>query len=85
MTQRDLAKLHDSSLSLCDPSKLRDIKGIPIDRSQPIPQRIHSFIDAVGNPYLFKVGSVIVKVNFNPTGKTFQNALADAMNSPAVE
>ncbi len=85
MTQRDLAKLHDSSLPLCDPSKLRDIKGIPIDRSQPIHQRIHSFIDAVGNPYLFKVGSVIVKVNFNPTGKTFQNALADAMNSPAVE
>ena len=85
MTQRDLTQLHDFSLQSCDPSKLTDIKGIHIDRSQSIPQRINAFIDTVGNPYLFKVGSVVVKVNFNPGGKTFQNAMVDAMNSLLVE
>lgn len=80
MTQGDLAQLHDFSLQACDMDRLTDIRTVRIDRSQPVPRRIRDFVDAVGNPYLFKVGPVAVKISFDPKGKPFQTALADAVN-----
>ena len=79
MTLHDLNQLHELSLTSCSPDNLTDITNLQIDRGQPVPQRIESFIRTVGNPYLFRVGAVVVKVNFNPDGKSFQNAMADAL------
>ena len=41
-----------------------DLREVQIDASKPIPERVESFLTQVGNPYLFKVGDVTVKVNY---------------------
>lgn len=69
MTETDLNKLYHAKIESCNPSELIDIRDIQIDRSKPIPQRMQDYITAVGNPYLFKVGDVVVKISFNPKGK----------------
>lgn len=51
---------------------LVDIRNIKINVNQPIQEKIVDFVKQVKNPYLFKVGDVVVKVNFNNNGSTFQ-------------
>ena len=51
---------------------LVDIRNIKINVNQPIQEKIVDFVKKVKNPYLFKVGDVVVKVNFNNNGSTFQ-------------
>lgn len=51
---------------------LVDIRNIKINVNQPIQEKIVDFVRQVKNPYLFKVGDVVVKVNFNNNGSTFQ-------------
>ena len=51
---------------------LVDIRNIKINVNQPIQEKIVDFVKQVKNPYLFKVGDVVVRVNFNNNGSTFQ-------------
>ena len=41
-----------------------DLREVQIDASKPVAERVESFLTQVGNPYLFKVGDVTVKVNY---------------------
>ena len=41
-----------------------DLREIQIDESKKVPERVENFLEQVGNPYLFKVGDVFVKVNY---------------------
>ena len=43
---------------------LHDLREVQIDSSKPVAERVESFLTQVGNPYLFKVGDVTVKVNY---------------------
>lgn len=54
---------------------LKDITSIRIDPQKPVIERILSFMVQIGNPYLFKVGDVPVKVSFNNNGPTLQRSL----------
>lgn len=81
MTQNELHVLQRASLDGCDPGSLTDISTISIDRAQSVSQRVTSFLNAVGNPYLFRVGEVVVKVRFDPSGKRFSDAISDAFRS----
>lgn len=55
-----------------DINDLVDIRNIKINVNKPIQEKIIDFVRQVKNPYLFKVGDVVVKVNFNNNGSTFQ-------------
>ena len=55
---------------------LVDISKLEIDRTKPIENRVIDFIEAVGNPYLFRVDDMAVKISFNPSGKTLTDAVA---------
>ena len=44
--------------------KLVDLKEIQLDESKSIHERMLDFLEKVRNPYLFRVGDMIVKVNF---------------------
>ena len=79
MTREELLAMQEASLESCDPDSLTDISTVSVDRSQPVPRRITELIEAVGNPYLFKVGEVVVKVTFNSGGKRFSDAVSDAL------
>ncbi len=52
------------SLNDVDPKDLKEITEIQIDQTKPIPQRILSFIEETGNPYMFRVNGVPVQVEF---------------------
>ena len=51
-----------------------DLREIQIDESKKVPERVENFLEQVGNPYLFKVGDVFVKVNYKD-GKDLADSL----------
>ena len=64
MTQDELDKFRNASPENCSSSSLADLKCISVDTSKPVDERINALFDAMHNPYLFRVGDVTVKVNF---------------------
>lgn len=54
---------------------LVDIRTVHIDPSRPVLERVLSFIAQIKNPYLFKVGTTPVKVDFNEDGPSLQKCL----------
>lgn len=54
---------------------LKDISEVKINSDLPVIERILSFMVQIGNPYLFKVGNVPVKVGFSQNGPTLQKSL----------
>ncbi|MBO5333003.1 MAG: hypothetical protein J6B37_02685 [Clostridia bacterium] len=67
-------------MALCDKNALTDLRDITIDKSKSVMERIENFTGQVKNPYLFKVGDVIVKVAYSG-GKDFSGALSSALCS----
>ena len=51
-----------------------DLREIQIDESKKVSERVENFLEQVGNPYLFKVGDVFVKVNYKD-GKDLSDSL----------
>ena len=64
----------EDPLLACDKSRLVDITTIQIDTDKPKARRMEEFVRQIKNPYLFKVGDVIVKVSFQKDGATLQKA-----------
>ena len=64
-------------------NNLVDIRDVVIDKQQSCEDRILSFVKQIKNPYLFKVGDIVVKINFDNTKSTFQekfeNYLKDSL------
>lgn len=52
------------NLNDADPNDLKEIAEIQIDQTKPVPERILSFIEQTGNPYMFRVNGVPVQVEF---------------------
>ena len=77
-SQLDLCKA--AEIALCDKSNLTDLRDITVDNSKSVRERIENFTGQVKNPYLFKVGDVIVKVAYSG-GKDFSGALSSALCS----
>ena len=48
---------------------------IEIDNSLNKAERIHSFIEKVGNPYAFRVGNVEVEISFESDGESLQDKM----------
>lgn len=59
-------------LSTCD---LVDIGNIRIDTDQPVTERVAKFIDDVGNPYCYRCGDVMVKIEFQNQQDSLQERL----------
>ena len=77
-SQLDLCKA--AEIALCDKSNLNDLRDITVDKSKSVMEKIENFTQQVKNPYLFKVGDVIVKVAYSG-GKDFSGALSSALCS----
>lgn len=76
--RENLAKLKEAEISTCNADALIDLKNIKIDMQKPIEERAKSFIEQVRNPYLFKIGDIIVKVDYG-SGKEFSEMLTDVI------
>lgn len=80
LTKSQLALCKDAQIALCDKNNLTDLRDITVDKSKSVREKIESFTGQVKNPYLFKVGDVIVKVAYNGD-KDFSGALSNALCS----
>ncbi len=77
-SQLDLCKV--AEIALCDKNTLTDLRDITVDKSKRGMEKKERCTHQVKNPYLFKVGDVIVKVAYSG-GKDFSGALSSALCS----
>lgn len=59
---------------------LIDLEQISIDQTLPVSERIAAYINAVKNPYCFRVGDIIVKIKFSDTEETLAQKLEYCFN-----
>ncbi len=76
MLKTELKRL--KSLSLNEFTDVVDISDIDIGNGS-VEEKVNDFLGIVRNPYIFKVGDLTVKVNFNGD-KPFSEALVKAVN-----
>ena len=76
-----LDRYRAADLMTCDPGVLADRRDVQIDTARPVRERMVSYLQQVGNPYLFKVDGLIVRVVFSPgSGRSLMDALTALMN-----
>ena len=71
-------QLISSQKSLCNADEPVDLRTVTVNRKKPFSERRDDFIMQVNNPYLFRVGSTVVKVEFGD-GKDFAEMFCDAI------
>jgi len=58
---------------------LVDIREVHIDPTLSEAERIKSYLQQIRNPYLFRVGTTVVRVSYSPTGKTLNESFANML------
>lgn len=66
-----------------DRDSLCDIRDVHINPSLPKEQRIHEFLQQIGNPYRFRHGKYTVSVSFTETDVTLEDRLTAYIASKA--
>lgn len=77
----DLGSMQAVNIRTVDKSSLVDLNTVHIDDTQPIPERIHSFLQQIKNPYCFRIGDIAVKVNYKSNGPTFQQNFEELLRT----
>ena len=60
---------------------LVDIREVKIDRTQPVEERMKSYVEQIKNPYLFKVGNTVVRVSYANTQATINDNFVNLLAS----
>lgn len=60
---------------------LVDIRDVKIDRTQPVEERMKSYVEQIKNPYLFKVGNTVVRVYYANTQATINDNFVNLLAS----
>lgn len=74
----DLKCLRNADISACNADELVDLRNVEVNPKASLNRRADDFIAQVGNPYLFRVDDVVVKVEFGD-GKDFSEILTDVI------
>ena len=80
MRRDDLEKLRNAEIHTCNADELTDLRNVTVNRKMPFGERTSDFMGQVHNPYLFRVGSTAVKVEFG-NGKAFSEILANVIRT----
>ncbi len=78
LTVYDLKALRNADVSACSIDGLVDLRNVDIKRDLTLKRRADDYISQVGNPYLFRVDDVVVKVEF-AGGKDFSDLLVNVI------
>lgn len=78
LTVNDLKCLRNADISACNADELVDLRSVEVNPKASLNRRTDDFIAQVGNPYLFRVDDVVVKVEFGD-GKDFSEILTDVI------
>jgi hypothetical protein len=73
--------MRDVDISTVDKSTLRDLKKVRVKKELPVPERVADFIEQIGNPYCFMVGSTVVKLRFKNDGTSCKEAFYGMTNA----
>lgn len=76
----DFKMLRNVDILSCNADDLVELTSTQVNRNVTLKQRTSDFIAQVGNPYLFRVDSTVVKVEFGG-GKDFSEMLADVISA----
>lgn len=68
----------NADISACNADEPVDLKNVSVGREKPLNERADDYIRQVRNPYLFRVGSTVVKVEFG-NGGDFVSLLSEAI------
>ena len=78
---KDIEQMKNVDIRSVDKDTLIDLDTVQIDSSQPIQERVQSFLQQIQNPYCFRIGDVAVKVNYKHDGPSFQQNFEDILRS----
>lgn len=74
----NLNTFRTADILACNADELVDLRDVKINSKTPLKRRADDFMAQVGNPYLFRVDGVVVKVEFG-NGKDFSEMLTDVI------
>ena len=60
---------------------LVDIRDVKIDRSMSVEDRMKSYVEQIKNPYMFKVGNMVVRVSYANTQATINDNFVNLLAS----
>ena len=72
MTAEEYRALLDTDFSDVDIEDLTDVRKIKIDKNLPQEKRQAQYLKQVGNPYLLRRGSMMIKVSFANNGLSME-------------
>ena len=79
--KEDLEQMKQVDVRTVDPDTLVDITDVKIDETLPREQRFADFLRQIKNPYCFRCGKTVVKLNFADTDTTLEDCLERYLKS----
>ena len=79
MTAEKYRALLDTDFSDVDIEDLTDVRKIKIDKNLPQEKRQAQYLKQVGNPYLLRRGSMMIKVSFANNGLSMEQAFENLL------
>lgn len=80
----ELKRMSQIDVSSVNPDELVDVRDVQIDKNLNDEERIEDYIEKIKNPYVYKYGDYIVKLEFdNESGITLNELLEEMVKKIA--
>ena len=79
MTAEEYRALLDTDFNDVNIEDLMDVRKIKIDKNLPQEKRQAQYLKQVGNPYLLRRGSMMIKVRFANNGLSMEQAFENLL------
>ena len=80
-TKGQLQKMKSIDIHTVNPDEHCDIRDVVIDPSEPLSERIQSYLHQIGNPYCYRCGKYVVKVSYTENGGSINERLESYLQS----
>ena len=74
-TYLNLESMRNVDINCVDPDTLVDIRDTKVDVDKPLPERALDYLRQIKNPYCFRCGKIIVKVEYSETETTIEDCM----------
>lgn len=81
MDKIDWKAMKEVDVQTVDPETLVDLNSVVIPDGLSKEERIKEFVRQIKNPYCYKVGKMIVKVEFSEDGPTLEEQMQEYLKS----
>lgn len=76
LTLEKMDELRRVDIRTVDREALADVRGVALDTSLPKTERIARYLEQVDNPYCFRMGDMVIKLEFADNGPPLQDVIA---------